>query len=841
MPLPFRTHSNIATTKLILLASILALPTTSSLQAQTDPTIGPPAPWVQKIEYRSSPKDFHLSTTQAGSHYLLLDEQIDIETETRYIHRAIRIDNVKGAESQGRQTFDYEPTYQELVFHHLDVVRDGIRHNQIENKPIKTLQRETDLNLHLYDGTITALVIIEDLRPGDIIDYSYSLIGANPVLEGHFLAKFSFNYSLPVDHIRCLIRSPQDSMYQIFEEGEPPSSTKSLDSNGFHIEKWEVRESAPLLWEDGTPSWHNPYATVRISDFNSWKEVVDWALPLYKNATKDQSEICSDPVLPSVYLDSSANLEDRITAAIEFVQDEVRYFGIETGPNSLQPHGARLALKQRFGDCKDKASLLVTLLRGLGVDAYPVLVNSNQIRDSTKGPPTPYLFNHVVVLIDRESDTPILVDATYSYQRGIFPNRYQPNFGWGLPIREEADRLIELPHSLSDSYSLDIEESLVLEKINGSMSLEIVNLYKGGYADSQRNFFQSQSPDELKKSYQEYYGNYYDALKINSAPKIVDDVLNNRIQSIETYEIGEPWAYDSSTRILTLDSPVMKSALSFPSTKIRTMPLKIAFPFEIDKKVICKLPRKWDLQDSDDHVDNPYFSLSRRIRSEGPTVEITYSYASKTDEVPANDFDNYLNNANQAWNLLSYDIKDDISIPQQFETVRNGFPKVELILSWILATIAACFSYRSLEDRFSQTSLNPALVITRAKLIRLTLALAVLGSFVFLAHELIRIFTNNGEAYASLGSIERLVLAISLYEHLFFISWLIMAGLRVSSPHQPLLLIRRLANWNAIFLMIWLVVRSGIQSTAFGYQHTLFFELIMAIAISIAFRFLVRK
>ena len=68
--------------------------------------------------------------------------------------------------------------------------------------------------------------------------------------------------------------------------------------------------------------------------------------------------------------------EQKVLSALHFVQDEVRYMGIEMGVNSHKPHAPDAVFAQRFGDCKDKTYLFCTLLQGMNIPAYPVLVNT---------------------------------------------------------------------------------------------------------------------------------------------------------------------------------------------------------------------------------------------------------------------------------------------------------------------------------------------------------------------------------------------------------------------------------------------------------------------------------
>lgn len=792
-------------------------------QQETGPTIASPPPWVDSLEPPTVKQAAPNSSAQAGSHYLLIDNQIDLESQTRYTRHAILIENVNGAESHGRQTFDYQPSYESLVFHHFHVIREGRASNRLDLSKVKELQREADLASLLYDETKTILVILDDLRPGDIIDYAFSVVGSNPVLQGRYASSFSLGYSVPVDHLRIRIRSP-DRAYQAYaSEGVPPSSLIQ-EEGGSVIETWEVEDPKVTPWEDGAPYWHEAYPTLRISEFQSWSEVVDWALPLYDEATAGQAELCQDPSLPPTYLDPSNPLEARARAAIEFVQDDIRYFGIETGPNSLQPHDARLALQQRFGDCKDKAALLVALLRGIGIQAWPTLADSEQIRHSDKGPASPFLFDHAVVLVELPDGEPLLVDATQSLQRGPLRQRFQPSYGWGLPIRPGTTSLQQLPSSSAESYSLEIREKFALRSLSGPLALKVDSIYSGGYADEQRRFHKSNRPDDLARRFHEFYGHYYDGIEISQPPEIEDDEKNNIVRVIERYQIEEPWIYDQDkSRKVELVSPLIRGLLVFPSTKNRSMPLKLPHPYSIRKTLRCKMPRPWDIEPSSTTLDNPYFTLTRQVTVDGREIQIEFSYLSKTDAVSASGFPNYQDEANDAWDLLAYAITEDLTLPAPAPVTSHN-STMEAWLSLALATLAFHFAFPRSPAQASKT--EPA----STSLAAAASAFCCLG---FLAYDAYFILIAERQAFLLLPDLQRFALLASLYERLFVGLWSLLLAKGRASPSRHYIMAKRLCLFHATFLTLWLVVRSGAEQPQLGFQLFLLAEILLAVAISL--------
>ena len=87
------------------------------------------------------------------------------------------------------------------------------------------------------------------------------------------------------------------------------------------------------------------------------------------------------------------------------MQDEVRYFGIEMGSSTVKPGDPSTVFSRRFGDCKDKSLLFVTILRALGIEAYPVLVNSTVRRALADWQPSDGAFDHCIAVARCDDQT----------------------------------------------------------------------------------------------------------------------------------------------------------------------------------------------------------------------------------------------------------------------------------------------------------------------------------------------------------------------------------------------------------------------------------------------------
>ena len=132
---------------------------------------------------------------------IAFEEQVLLEQQTAYYKKAFKIISEAGIQNRSQLSVDFDPSYQRLVFHNITIIRDGKRINKLDLGKIKVVQEETELSRYVYNGALTAVIFLEDVRKGDAIEYSYSVKGFNPVFKGKFSENFDAAYGVPVYQI----------------------------------------------------------------------------------------------------------------------------------------------------------------------------------------------------------------------------------------------------------------------------------------------------------------------------------------------------------------------------------------------------------------------------------------------------------------------------------------------------------------------------------------------------------------------------------------------------------------------------------------------------------------
>jgi len=242
----------------------------------------------------------------------------------------------------------------------------------------------------------------------------------------------------------------------------------------------------------------------------SWSELGTW----YAGLAGDRRS-ASDEIRKKVAELTAAESSTlgKLQAIAGFVQSEIRYVAIELGIGNLQPHSAADAFVHRYGDCKDKVTLLSTMLKEIGIDSDYVLVNAAR-GAVTPAAPVEFAFNHMILAIRLPADVrdPVLLakvpepkfaqlllfDPTDPFTPlGQLPGRLQG--GYGLLVTPDGGELIELPVLPSSASGIQRTAHLQLDE-NGRLSGDVHEIWSGAPAAQERALLSavSQETDRAK-------------------------------------------------------------------------------------------------------------------------------------------------------------------------------------------------------------------------------------------------------------------------------------------------------------------------------------------------------
>ena len=611
-------------------------------------TIARKPEWILRANPKLNIPAIH-GPEKSGEIFIVFDQQVNLATDETYTHCLKQIVSESGVQYGSQLSFNFDPSYQHLVLHTIRVHRGTNIFDQLDAKKIKIVQQEKDLERLLYNGRLSALIFLEDVRVNDLIEFSYTVRGVNPIFQSHYSASFLTQWQMPVKFQYYRILCPTNRTLFI-KNYATPVQPMIRETNHFKEYIWQWRDLKAVTIDDMLPVWFNPYPTVRISEFRDWHEVALWAFELYQ-VPENLSPELSEKI--NLWKTKYPTVEGQVIAALQFLQDEVRYLGIEFGAGSHQPTEPSVVFSRRFGDCKDKAFLLCTMLRHLDVNAWPILVNTMFQRTIQLWHPSPDAFNHVVVEFELNGKI-YHADPTSSYQRGSLDQRYFPMYGAGLAIHPDTTALTLLVPTGTPRTT--VSETFTFRNTNGLVDLTVKSKREGGNAEILRARLANMNQSDLDKLCLNYYASTYPKIILQRPVAVRDYPEKNTIETTETYRIPDIWNVSKDgTRVgCTFYPQGLRDLIYKPQRHSGPMPLGLSYPINYRHVTEVILTEPWTIKPAKKVIDNKAFKFSVEVVHQKPRLTLEYNYQSKVDALAASDVPEHAKNVDRLLDELPF-------------------------------------------------------------------------------------------------------------------------------------------------------------------------------------------
>lgn len=615
-------------------------------------TVGLPEPWVDvdSLERLSEGAEH----PAGGVNHLLVKHHFNPAANAVYSRYAMSLETESGVDANSTLYWNFDPDFEEIQLHWIRIHREGETVDILPRSNIEVVDARTEVSSWFYDDSKDIRIILDDIRVGDVLDYSFTRVGSNPVIGKRFSDSAALGFSVPVKRIEVRLDWPLDEeapRYLTFPDVVPPEVTEWEEVRTF---RWVVEEAPAYLVADGAPAGYGP-PWVEFSDWESWGEVARWAADLYHF---DAS--LPDWVAKAVDGIKERELSDReaATEVLELIQDSIRYVAIPVGPHSYQPYSPAEIADRRYGDCKDMSQLVVLALRELGIDADPVLVNTVEVGNVSRWLPSPQAFDHVVVGAEIDG-LRVWMDPTYSYQGGVLPHRFFPDYGVGLRVTERTNGLEYGvgPQGFEDSL-VDSVETFDFSSYRNPVRLQVRTLFSGDEADFMRERIATDGKDSLEREYANYYSELYGGVREKEPILFEDDRNPNRIEIQEEYLLPSLFGKnpdEAGFRLFVADQ--IADRLPIPMEKIREEPYRLYLPNHARQSIRLMLPDSSVFEPEEHRVETEWFVYSLRVYQEGKLLSLDHELKVLRSLVPASRIDDYVQAVNEVLALLEYQIE----------------------------------------------------------------------------------------------------------------------------------------------------------------------------------------
>ncbi|TMB28973.1 MAG: DUF3857 domain-containing protein [Deltaproteobacteria bacterium] len=650
----------------------------------------PPPAWVEEA-------DVPIPAKANGSpvERFLIDAQMHVQggERVRFQRLVKRLNTPDGVGMAGEIMVEYDPEYEAVTFHRVQIRRGDRILDAAKKADLRVLQRESSLEQRLLDGRLQAMVILQDVRPGDVIDVAWSISGDPPQLAGHFAQVVNLGSERDVQRLRYIVTADRALQLRL-RPGAPAPEERLVD--GLHQYRWDRHAPPAVTWEPDVPSWFNPAPAAELTDFESWSAVAKWADALVQPEAPGSPEI-AQLVAPWRNLPEA----ERAQAALRFVREEIRYLGLENGIHGHRAHRPAQVLERRFGDCKDKAVLLASLLREMGIESDVALVNPERRDKLDERLPSPYAFDHAIaraVIGGKER----WLDATITSQRGALDALPVVPYARALVAGPATQGLAKLPPPRDDATL--VEEVFHARDSQGDASFTVETTYRGGGADQERSMWPGNTPAEAGRQFLSYYTGRHTGIELAAAPAFRDEPEQDRFHVTESYKIQRFWW--SHEHDISSDQALQ---LSPPRRLERTQPYALPYPWHVIQRTRVELPGgDWKIEPVDREVKAPGFVARVKLKTvtekDGPVFLLETDARTTGDSIAPDEVARFAEGLLELHNVANRTLYLGSAAPVAGASAVSGAAAG----SWALALAGVMLAILFLANRFGGVGGGPA-------------------------------------------------------------------------------------------------------------------------------------
>ena len=474
---------------------------------------------------------------------------------------------------------------------------------------------------------------------GNLIGWEYEIDDRPLVLQDSWY--FQKEYPAREEHYSLTL--PAGWEYKVSWLNHAETSATPSGNNGW---QWVVNAVPAIKAEQEMPPYRGIQGQMIVSflapgggrTFKNWRDMGIW----YNDLTRGRRDASNDITQKSAALTSSSTVTlGKMRAIADFMQRDIRYVGIELGIGGFQPHAATDVFAHRYGDCKDKATLMSSMLKSVGVDSYYVLINTERGSVTPEMPPHVGGFDHVILAIklaDGISDGSLV--ATMQHPKlgrllffdptdeltpfGSLRGPLQANYGL-LVNNEDGGELLELPQLAGATTGVRRTAKLKLSA-TGTLSGDFVEVRVGDSAARERYMLKSvtKDADRIKP---------VESILASSLPTY--HITHASISNLDQIDLPFEWNYSvvadnyaqSTGGLLIVRMRVVgnESSALLETKEARKYPVVFEGPRRDTDSVEIALPAGYEVEDLPEPVSLDYGFASYHSKTEVNGGILTYN------------------------------------------------------------------------------------------------------------------------------------------------------------------------------------------------------------------------
>jgi tetratricopeptide (TPR) repeat protein len=507
---------------------------------------------------------------QAGALILSCEERVEVNaqgTQVSYLHYLIKILNERGKEQFSETHIDYDSTFEKVELEYARTIRPDGAVVDVGARHIRDVSRY--LNFPLYSNVRAYIISFPEIMEGAAIEYKVKVYNNRLINNKDFVLAYTVQANEPIIAANFSVTLPQDRALHIkiindkYNDFAANLSPDIENKGGYKQYHWQFKDIPQIIPESNMPPSVEINPTLLISTFDSWQDIYNWWWDLAKDKIKADTSIKK---AVSQLIKNQTSDEAKIRSIYNFCAQKIRYVAVEYGKAGYEPHYAADIFKNKYGDCKDQAILLISMLKEAGITAWPVLIATKEYYN-LKEDFASMLFNHCIAALPLKDKIVFLDPTAETCPFGDLPTGDQ---GRKVLIFKEDSFKIEDTPMYPPGHNL--LKQLLSIKINSdeTISAEKSIFTQGLYDQAQRY------------------------LLLYTQPELIQEMLKERIQDVS---IGAKLNNYNIENLEDLNKPVVLSyAFGGPEYFTAAGPLRIMPQLaSLDTSLVAKDRRKFPI------------------------------------------------------------------------------------------------------------------------------------------------------------------------------------------------------------------------------------------------------
>lgn len=546
-------------------------------------------------------------------------------------HKLIKILKNSAKDKYGEIQIDYDSNFERVRILRARTIKpngDEIEASTIQDFPVLS-------EYPLYTDERKIIISYPGVEKGAILECLYMVEEYTSGIYGrNFQDIFFFQNEVPTLFSRFILKIPKnlEIKYSFYNGNKEPDIE---EDEKWKTYKWEMEKLPAIIEEPLMPKAIDLIPQVWITTFKDWEQLAD----LYYSLAYPQ--IRADKAIKEKVKELISGMkkeEDKIKAIYYYVTSEIRYVGLEFGIGGIMPHSAPSIFREKYGDCKDKAILLITMLQEAGIEAYYTLVNTKYSISFKKDLPA-FQFDHAIVAVPLNNNFLFLDGTAENTPFGEVP--YMDQGADVMIIKDKKPIFTKIPISKPEDNAKDYKTEIVFE--NGKAIMKTTLSLKGFFATYFRLLLADLSYEEKENLISHIINNAYPGSHLTSwnienlytleAPlKINIQYYNSRLLKDKKYS----YIYSPFITKIERAEEISKEE--------RIYPIEYYLPYEEKEIITINLSSIDNISDyilENVNIESPWITYTRKCYLEGKNIIIERNFKLKEIFIPTENYKEY--------------------------------------------------------------------------------------------------------------------------------------------------------------------------------------------------------